>query len=283
MTVSTTNGDSAGAKAAVAGSNDQNSAHGMIIILTYPHAGDQQLRDVLSANQSVTCTCSTGLLPLCHSAMTTWQNVEARDNAPSRLAIKSVHSLVSTMLAVIRSGAGATRYCETAYATSAVAESFLRVFADTTFICLHRRLLAVLGEGAAAYPWGLGGTPFWRHSGSHPGNNLATIAAYWLAHTRELLDFEAAHPQSCVRLRHEDLHAFPQERTAELFARLGLDADQSSFPYSPNDQQQAMTTSRDDGLGPLLPLKPSLEGIPAALRTQVNDLQERLGYEPLTM
>jgi hypothetical protein len=39
MTVSTTTGDSAGAKASVAGSNDQNSAHGMIIILTYPHAG----------------------------------------------------------------------------------------------------------------------------------------------------------------------------------------------------------------------------------------------------
>jgi hypothetical protein len=282
MTVSTTTGDSAGAKAAVTGSNDQDSAHGMIIILTYPHAGDQQLRDVLSANQSVTCTCSTGLLPLCHSAMTTWQNVEARNSAPSQLAIKSVRSLVGTMLAVIRSAAGATRYCETAYATPAVAESFLRVFTDATFICLHRRLLAVLGEGAAAYPWGLGGSPFWYYSGSHPGNNLATIAAYWIAHTRELLDFEAAHPQSCVRLRYEDLLTYPQGNMAELFARLGL-GDQISFPYSPDDQQQAMTTSQGDGLGPLLPLKPSLEGIPSALRAQVNDLQERLGYEPLTL
>jgi hypothetical protein len=89
MTVSTTTGDSAGDKAAVAGSNGQTSTHGMIIVLTYPHAGDQQLRDVLSANQSVTCTCSTGLLPLCHSAMTTWQNVETRNSAPSQLAIKS--------------------------------------------------------------------------------------------------------------------------------------------------------------------------------------------------
>jgi hypothetical protein len=187
------------------------------------------------------------------------------------------------MLAVIRSDTGATRYCETAYATPAVAESFLRVFADTTFICLHRRLSAVLGEGAAAYPWGLGGSPFWQYSGSHPGNNLATIAAYWIAHTRELLDFETAHPQSCVRLRYEDLHTYPQGNMAELFARLGLGADRISFPYSLNDQQQAMTTSRGDGLGPQLPLNPSLERIPPALRTQVNDLQERLGYEPLTL
>jgi hypothetical protein len=283
MIVSTATGDSAGDKAAVTRGNDQNSAHEVIIILTYPHAGDQQLRDVLSANQSVTCTCSTGLLPLCHSAMTTWQNVEARNTVPSQVAIKSVRSLVSTMLAVIRSGTGATRYCETAYATPAVAESFLRVFADTTFICLHRRLLAVLGEAAAAYPWGLGGSPFWYYSGSHPGNNLATIAAYWIAHTRELLDFEAAHPQSCVRLRYEDLDTYPPGNKAELFARLGLGADRISFPYSPNDQQQAVTTSRGDGLDPQLSLNTPLERIPPALRTQVNDLQGRLGYEPLTL
>jgi Sulfotransferase family len=283
MTVSTTSGGSAGDKAAVARSNDQSSAHGMIVILTYPHAGDQQLREVLSANQSVTCTYSTGLLPLCHSAMTTWRNVEARNAAPSQVAIKSVRSLVSTMLAVIRSGAGATRYCETAYAAPAVAESFLRVFADTTFICLHRSLLAVLSEAAAAYPWGLGGSPFWYYSGSHPGNNLATIAEYWIAHTRELLDFEAAHPLSCVRLRHEDLHTYPPGNMAELFARLGLGADRISFPYSPNDQQQAMTTSRGDGLDPHLSLNPPLERVSPALLTQVNDLQGRLGYEPLTL
>jgi hypothetical protein len=39
----------------------------------------------------------TGLLPLCRSAVSTWQNVENRGTAASALALKSVRMLVNTM------------------------------------------------------------------------------------------------------------------------------------------------------------------------------------------
>lgn len=111
-----------------------------------------------------------------------------------------------------------------------MAETFLRIFPEAAFLCLHRNLAGVFADGTAAYPWGLGGSPFWAFAGPHPGNNVATIASFWAACTESLLDFETAHPQSCLRVRCEDLDTDPGGQASKIFGHLGIEAPLSMAP-----------------------------------------------------
>jgi hypothetical protein len=255
---------------------------GMIVVLTYPHVGDEPLTKALSASPSVACTHGTGLLAVCQAAITTWRNVENRDSAPSPLAVKSVRSLVSTMASVILSGTGATQWCETASTGSTAAATFLRIFPETTFLCLYRSLPTVIAETARAYPWGLGVSPLWPYSAGHPGNNLATIVEYWTALTRHLADFEAEHPQSCLAVRHEDLAAAPGRRTAEIFAQLGLDAHD---PTPKGRTGTGIQPDADPGQAPTPDATPQpylpLEQAPERLLAMASELHTRVGYGPL--
>jgi hypothetical protein len=132
-------------------------SRGPVVVLSYAGAGAELLTRILSVSRSLACTSGTGLLPLCHSAAMTWQRAERRENDLSPLAVKSVRSLASMIIAVIQAQTGASRWCETALAPSAAAGTFLRLFPSTAFLCLHRRLSSVLSESLLAYPWGLGG------------------------------------------------------------------------------------------------------------------------------
>ena len=247
------------------------AARGPIVLLTFAHAGAEELQRVLSASPSVACTAGTGVLPLCHAAMTTWQRAEGRDS-PSSLAVKSVRALVGAITTVIQAGAGASRWCETAVTVPAAAAVFARVFPDTMFVCLYRSFPGVLGSGLSAYPRGLGGSPFWPYSGPYAGNSVATIAAYWATRTEALLDFETEHPSSSCRLRHEDLTSRPVEQTAGLCARLGLDVDDLPRSRQPGDQPAREGGSAATAAG---------YEMPPSLRATVNQLSERLAYQRL--
>lgn len=262
---------------------DNDAGRGPIIVLTYAHSGHELLSNALSASRAVACTQSTGLLPLCHSAVSTWQNVENRGTAASHLALKSVRNLVNTMAIVVQS-AGARRWCEVAYAGRAAAETFLRVFPNATFLCLHRSLKAVIADGIRAYPWGLGGSPFWHYAAGHPGNNVATITEYWAAYTEQLLAFEEAHPQSCLRVRHEDLAREPHWLASQIFTRLALYVDDLIEPGQPTqgrrlagspERRQSEREAEADTQAPLMQMPPDL-------LDKASELQVSLGYGPLT-
>jgi Sulfotransferase family len=250
-------------------------SRGPVIVLTYAHAGAEELQRALSASKSLACTSGTGLLPLCQAAITVWQQAESRD-APSPLAVKSVRTLLSTITAVIQAREGAARLCETAIATPAAAAAFARVFPDATFVCLHRCFPGVLTSGLSAYPFGLGNSPFWPYSGPHPGNNIATIAAYWAARAQALLDFEADHAGSSCRVRYEDLTADPVAQASVIYARLGLDATELAVLRRPHDQAASAMAAASS------PSSAALENsILPELRAIVDRLSERLGYSAL--
>ncbi len=248
---------------------DQDTPGGPIIVLTYAHAGAELLTHALSASPLLACTSGTGLLPLCHSAAVTWRRIEGQAAVPTVLAMKSIRNLASTMDGIVRARSGASRWCETAFVGPAAAETFLQVFPATTFLCFHRRLQAVLAEGLRTYALGLAGSPFWPYGDAHPGNSVATIAAYWAACTEPLLDFEATHPQACLRVRHEDLAADPHHRAGKIFSYLGLDTQDLTA------QQRQWRDARADAT-PVPPLPPDL--IPPQLLAKVVQLDERLGY-----
>jgi hypothetical protein len=272
-TPATANGVLAARPAGAAGAAGPQTGRGPVIVLTYAHCGVGNLMQALSVSRSLACTAGTGLLPLCDTAAATWQRVENRGGPASPLALQSIRTLVATMTAVIQAGAGASRWCETALVAPAAAETFLRIFPDTAFVCLHRSLRGVLAEAAAAYPWGLGGSPFWLYSAGHPGNNAETIGSYWVACAGQLLDFEASHPSSCLRVRYEDILTDPHRRVGEIFAHLGVSTRDlmapCGLPGFPGLSGQA-----DPGLDPPLPT----ERMSPELLAKLRELHARLDY-----
>jgi hypothetical protein len=208
---------------------------------------------------------------LCQAAIATWQQAESRET-PSPLAVKSVRTLLATITTVIQAREGAARLCETSIATPAAAAAFARVFPDATFVCLHRCLSGVLAAGLSAYPFGLGNSPFWPYSGLHPGNSIATIAAYWAARAQALLEFEEDHAGSSCRVRYEDLTADPVAQANLLYARLGLDATELAVLRRLDDQEASAVAVASSASS-------ALEySMPPELRATVDRLSERLGY-----
>jgi Sulfotransferase family len=246
---------------------------GPIIVLAYPHAGDWLLTQVLSASPVIACTHTSGLLPLCSAAVSTWEQVEDRGSGPSPLAVKSIRTLVSTIAAAVQASTGAKRWCETAYTRPGAAETFLSIFPETVFLCLHRSLPGLLDESLRRYPWGLGDSPFWRWDSPYPGNNVAMIAAYWVAHTQALLDFEAHHPACSTRIRYEDLMRERSQATASISQFLGLDLTELRAPKLAAAPEPAAD-------GDSAELSHQVNRLPEALRGRVSELDAKLGYHP---
>jgi hypothetical protein len=246
------------------------SKGGPIILLTCAHTGAEVLRDVLARDPALACTSGTGIVPLCRTALATWRSIDGRGTARSALAIRSVRALATTMITAVQAAGGGSRWCELALATPESAAAFLEIFPDTTFICVYRALPGVLAEGLTSYPWGLGGSPFWPYAGSHPGNNVATIANYWVANIQGLLEFEANYFQHCARVRYEDLAADQKSAVSAVFSFLGLDAGLLAASH----RTAATPTDKSNN-----PESPAITGgLPAGLSRTINDLSGRLGY-----
>lgn len=242
-----------------------------VIVLTYPHAGAELLAEGLAASRTLAVTSATGILPLCHDALAAWQEVDARVGPPSPLAIKSVRALAATMIAAIQVRDGAPRWCETSYSGPAAAKAFLRVVPGTTFLCLHRDVDGVFADALQAYPWGFGGTPFWPYAGDHPGNNVATIVAYWIDRTQALLEFEKAHPESCVRIRYEDLAEDPESTIATTLKAIGVTTGDLHVFRQPVSGRDAVGQA---GTGPQLPY----DRMPPRLEDRIRELRAELGH-----
>jgi hypothetical protein len=242
-----------------------------VIVLTYKHAGAELLAEALAASRTLAVTSATGILPLCHDAIAAWQHVDGRAGPPSSLAIKSVRTLTAAMIAAIQVRAGAPRWCETAYSSPAAAQTFLRVVPGTTFLCLHRDLDGVFADAMAAHPWGFGGTPFWPYAVGYPGNSVATIAAYWLDRTQALLEFEKSNPESCVRVRYEDLAEDPESAITATLKTIGVKTGGLQALRRPVPERDTVGRA---GTDPRLPH----ELIPPPLEERIAELRAELGH-----
>jgi Sulfotransferase family len=174
------------------------------------------------------------------------------------------------MIMAIQAQAGAPRWCETAYSGPAAAGAFLRVVPGTTFLCLHRDLDGVFAEALQAYPWGLNGSPLWPYAAGHPGNHVATIGAYWVDRTRALLEFEKDHPESCVRLRYEDLVEDPGSAITATLKTIGVETSDFQALRLPASEPEAVGEA---GTRPQLPR----EWIPPDLEDRIRELRAELG------
>lgn len=243
-----------------------------VIVLAYSGSGADQLRSLLSGFPGLTCTASTGIVPLCHQAIAAWQAVDGRtEGAFSPLGVASVRTFSAALITVILARDGGSRWCEFISAPPAAAGTFARLYPETRFLIVHRRAGAVVRAIIDANRWGLSGPEFAPFVAAHPTSSVTALTSYWAAHTTLELEFEQAHPQSCLRVRTEDLTA----NAAQAMRNIGefLSADGRGGP--------PWLTQDEDGNRPAAAGLP-VNQIPAPLLAQLNELHRKLGYPPVT-
>jgi hypothetical protein len=253
---------------------DGGPGNGPVIVLTYPHAGGDQLSSLLARNPELACTAGTGILPMCEQAATAWSAVDGRPaGSPSRLAETSTRSLVTSMLTALLARQGKRRWCEVATAAPDAAATFARLFPGTRIVCLHRGCPDVVRAALNASPWGLAGPMYASFTSAHPASTAAALTAYWAAHTSSLLAFERAHPEICYRVRYEDLGA---DCLSGLSDFLGLEDPgyrPAAWLFEVTADPAHSATSPETGF-------PAGQ-VPPVLLERANDLMERLGYRPV--
>jgi hypothetical protein len=247
-----------------------------VIVLASAYCGADRLGSQLARRPDLACTSGTGLLALCHQGMATWRNVDGQPGRPPQLAVAATRALAASIITSVLAREGKPRWCEIAAASPQAAETFLRLYPGTRFLCLHRACPGVIRAALDASPWGLADPAFAPFTRAHPASTAAALTAYWVAHTGALLDFERSQPQACLRVRFEDLAGAEHDKTAAAIETfLGLaDLGGQALPGEVG-QTQSAPESTDPEAG--LPV----DLVPAPLLTQANDLLRQLGYPPL--
>ena len=259
---------------ATAGAGAPNSP---IIVLSYAYAGAERVQDALAEGSSLGCTSGTGIIPQCAAAAEAWRRIEGQQSTTmSRLAAAAIRGLVTAQIAAILASSGQPRWCELATAAPGAAETFLQVFPDAHFVCVHRSCLDVIRAGVQANPWGLQAQSFKPFLLAYPGNSVAALAAYWMTSTEQLLGFERANQQAADRVRYEHVTTQPGQALAAVRAGLGLsDTDSDGIPPA----QQGWPIESGDA-----PAQPDAtvpaEMIPQPLRQRITQLHAELSYPP---
>jgi hypothetical protein len=248
-----------------------------VIVLTYAGSGSDTLLSLLSAIPGLACTSGTGVLPLVEQAAATWRQAETRaSQQPSPLAAASIRAMVNSLTTVILAREGKQRWCELARAQPSTAATFVRLFPGTQVLCLHRACPDVIHDTLHTSQWGLAGPAFAPFTSAHPASTVAALAAYWATHTEQLITFEQTHPDTCRRVRYEDLTTQPDHEADSITAFLSGGPRPAAQP-GPARQQDPAAADLPQAPGSPLPA----DQIPPLLLTWVDKLMADLGYPQL--
>jgi hypothetical protein len=250
-----------------------------VVVIGYAGSGAERLGLALSWFPELACTQATGILPLCHQAVTAWQAVDGRNGAGiSPLAAASVRALCGGLVTAILAREGGSRWCELSSAPTAAAQTFASLYPGARYLIAHRSVDAVVRTVIGSGSWGLEGREFAPFVSAYPATPVAAVAGYWAAHTADQLEFERANPEACHRVRAEDLAVDAARVLPEISDFLALGG--GSLPPS--------RTLDDDWDGPAGAGAPAaaqglpLDRIPGPLLARLNDLHRSLGYPPVT-
>jgi len=244
-----------------------------VIVLAPAYSGASMLRLLLEGHPELACTSGTGLLQLCEQAMATWRIADGRPaGPPSSLAFTATRALASSVVISILAREGKPRLCEVAAANPQAAETFLRLYPETRFLCLYRACPGVIRAALDASPWGITDPVFAPFTIKHPANTVASLTAYWVTVTGPLLAFEREHPRSCLRVRFEDLARDQRQVEERAISFLGLTSTVGRAVLG--GHREAWPTTPETGLM----ADPPGHLVPPALRAQANDLLRQLDY-----
>jgi Sulfotransferase family len=256
---------------------DMRGNRGPIIVLGDSFFGAMTMQRLLSRDTALACTSGIGMLPLCEQAAISWLHVEHRDEPLSQLAIASIRAMTDSLIITVLSGTGNKRWCEVASAHPRGAEVFLQLYPGAKFICMHRSCLDVIAAAVRTNPWGLADSIFRSFAIGYPGNSVAAVAAYWIARSEAILDFERAHPAASHRVRFEDLVGSPARVRDEISSFLELSQEDSwAGPCVVGDAFGESGEDEDAASGRVPP-----DMVPPQLRTRLDELLQVIGYPPI--
>lgn len=267
-----------------------------VFILTASRSGSTLLRFILDSHKDLACPPETAIGQTCAQLALTWDILENADAGGARL-VPGPAALDPEAIAAIREAAdrvygrylrrrGKRRWCDKSLDNFQHAELISQVYPHARFICLYRHCMDVIASGIEACPWGVHRYGFDPFVVQNPGNSVAAIGSYWLATVREILAFEEKHPDSCLRVRYEDLVTTPEQTTAAILSFLGAAQAPGitrrcfEMPHDgngPGDEKiwfSREVTAESLGRGIRVPA----EGLHQSVRRNINEVLGRLGY-----
>lgn len=264
-----------------------------VFVLTGSRSGSTLLRLILDSHPDLACPPETGITSACVQLARAW---DVLDNADSAGADEPADSSPDALAAVRDSldraftgylrRRGKQRWCDKSLDNHLNAELLIELYPDAKFICLYRHCMDVVASAVETCPWGLHRYGLDPYVAQHPGNSVAAVGSYWMATSGSIMKFEESHPESCHRIRYEDLVTAPEETAAGLFSFLGavpvpgITRECFRTPHEsngPGDDKVWFTdevTAGSMGRG---------VGVPAAalhlpLREAINEMLAKLGY-----
>jgi hypothetical protein len=206
--------------------------------------------------------------------------------APSPQAAAAMRAAADDAFRDYLRARGKKRWCDKSLGTFQFADILAQVYPDAKFIVLTRHCMDVIASGVEICPWGLSRYGFDQFVAQYPGNSVAAIGSYWLACTQANLAFAEQHPDSCHRVRYEDLVAAPEETAAAILSFLdaapapGITGTAFATPHDsdgPGDEKIWFTsgvTGDSVGRGVNVPAA----ALPPPLRQLINETLTKLDY-----
>ena len=165
-----------------------------------------------------------------------------------------------------------------------------RVFPRAHYLLLFRHVLDVVASALEVSAYGFQAFGYPQYVQRSVGNFVAPLVEHWIARVRWAMEWQAANPSLCHRVRYEDLVADPQGELSAIFSFVGVAADLTSIARALNavpdtqtygDPKVAFTSSihtQSIGRGRRIPVSM----IPPMLLAEANELLAMLGYPRVT-
>jgi len=266
-----------------------------VFVLCVGRSGSTLLRLVLDTHPDLACPPETNIPALCSQLAVVWSLIEGaplslqRGDAPPAIpeaAIAGIRQTMDLMTAPYLARRGKKLYCDKSLGTARYAGLLKRIYPGARFICLFRHPMDMISSGLEACPWGLNGYGFDRYIADSPGNSVMALARYWLDGASEIAAVEEKHPDSCFRVRYEDMVGNPERVAAGIFDFLGVGQvagiGEAVFAgeherFGPADHKIWYTSAISQGSvgrGDALPVGL----IPPPILESMNGLLDKLGY-----
>jgi hypothetical protein len=274
---------------------DDHNGTDPVFVLCVGRSGSTLLRLILDTHPDLACPPETNIPALCSQLAVVWSLIEGaplslqRGDAPPVIpeaAIAGIRQMMDLMTAPYLRRRGKKLYCDKSLGTARYANLLKRIYPGARFICLFRHPMDMISSGLEACPWGLQGYGFDAYIADSPGNAVMALARYWLDGATAIATVEEQFPDSCHRVRYEDMVADPERVAAGIFEFLGVGQvpgigkevfSREHERFGPADHKIWYTSAISQGSvgrGDALPVGL----IPPPVLESMNGLLDKLGY-----
>ena len=262
-----------------------------LFVLCTARSGSTLLRLMLDSHPDLACPAETNLSDVFSAiARATTVVIEGHCDADEIVAALCRH-VADTLMATQMRAAEKVAWADKSLSSVEHAELLLKVYPQARFICLYRDCADTVASLHEVCAWGYGPFGVESYVRQHPNNLPLALASYWADRVSLERAFEDEHPQSCCRLRYEDLVNEPEASLSSIFAFARLNNHEeairaaASFARTrassmPGDIKARFTVgvgTTSVGRGWSVPT----EMIPPELRERIDALSLELGYSPI--